>query len=664
MLRPGTTLQGRYRTIGLLGQGGMGAVYLADDLRLRGRRCAIKEYTPDPAASAQELAELREQFEVEANTLARLSHPTLPQVSDYFSQDGNQYLVMDYVAGEDLATVLAQHEGPLPATQALSWADQVLDALQHLHTMTPHPVIHRDIKPANLILTPQGQVKLVDFGLAKLLNPENMQTVAAMKGMGTPAYAPIEQYAGSRHTDARSDIYSLGATLYHLLTGVEPPDVHRRQLDSTSLLPLRMLNPTLTPVTEAAVMQAMAIHPNQRFQSAAAFRKALANTTIDAIREESAETVKLDESGGRWRAWPWLAAGGIVVVVVAWLLLANNQGSGSEPSAIGAAVSTHTAVPSRATATSVLPSPTAQIPPSLTPEKAPSLTPETAILPEVTPAPTNSATPPAQRDFPATYVGNDGLRMYLVPAGDFLMGSTESQVEYAVGVCSQSGANDPCGYNEFSNELPQHTVYLSAYYMDATEVTNDQYRNCVRAGACATPHDGAGLYRPATYFNATSYGDYPVVRVTWYDARDYCFWVNERLPTEAEWEKAARGPTGLLFPWGNTWDASLVNTQEGGGDRLHPVASYPQGVSPYGLFDLSGSVWEWVQDWFSDSFYGISSASDPSGPSNGTRKVLRGGSFSNHVHYARSANRGLETPDSSSAYRGFRCVVDAAEVAP
>ena len=155
--------------------------------------------------------------------LANLDHPNLPKVSDYFSDGGNEYIVMEYVEGEDLASVLARHGGPLPEQSVLPWADQVLDALEYLHGQRPNPILHRDIKPANIILTPQGRIKLVDFGLVKLLDPNNPHTATAMKGMGTPEYTPLEQYAsGVGHTDARSDIYALGATLYHLLTGVGP----------------------------------------------------------------------------------------------------------------------------------------------------------------------------------------------------------------------------------------------------------------------------------------------------------------------------------------------------------------------------------------------------------------------------------------------------------
>jgi serine/threonine-protein kinase len=276
----GQDLQGRYRLVRTLGQGGMAAVYLAEDLRL-GRRCAVKESAPDPAASPQALAQLRQQFQMEARTLAGLDHPNLPRVSDYFSDAGNEYIVMEYVEGENLAEALTRHGGPLPEKPVLLWADQVLDALEYLHGRQPSPIIHRDIKPGNIILTPQGKVKLVDFGLVKLLDPNDPRTATVMKGMGTPEYAPLEQYAsGAGHTDARSDIYALGATLHHLLTNAAPLDVHQRLLDPGKMPRPRQRNPALSAPTEAAVLRAMEVYPQARFQTAHELRAALAAARV------------------------------------------------------------------------------------------------------------------------------------------------------------------------------------------------------------------------------------------------------------------------------------------------------------------------------------------------------------------------------------------------
>jgi len=273
MLSVGDILQNRYRIVSPLGQGGMGAVYRAWDARLN-TAVAVKEMIPDPHANPQVLAAARAQFQREAQTLANLSHPNLPRVTDYFSLAGNEYLVMDLVEGETLQDSLDQSGGqPLDEAQVLKWTRQLLDALEYCHA---HGIIHRDIKPANVRLTPEGRAVLVDFGLVKLYDPTNPKTVTAIRGIGTPEYTPLEQYdVGQWHTDARSDLYSLGATLYHLLTGQAPPTATQRVVNPGSLVAPRSLNLKLSQNTEFAILRAMRIRRHQRFQNAAEMRQAL-----------------------------------------------------------------------------------------------------------------------------------------------------------------------------------------------------------------------------------------------------------------------------------------------------------------------------------------------------------------------------------------------------
>jgi serine/threonine protein kinase len=266
-LSPDTILRDRYKIIELVGRGGMGATYRAEDLRLQGRVCAVKEALPDPDASPDELRQSREQFYQEASTLARLDHPNLPKVSDYFSDSDRDYLVMDFVAGRDLKEMLASalREGDhLAERQVLAWADQLCDALEYMHTQDP-PVLHRDIKPSNIKVSPSGTVKLVDFGLVKVLAPDDQRTITVVQGRGTVQYIPLEQYGGDTgHTDVRSDIYSLGATLYHLLTGQPPLDAKQRFLKPKSLPSPRSLNPAISPQTEQAILWSLAMHPDDR----------------------------------------------------------------------------------------------------------------------------------------------------------------------------------------------------------------------------------------------------------------------------------------------------------------------------------------------------------------------------------------------------------------
>ncbi len=255
-------LSERYRIEKELGRGGFGAVYKAWDSNLS-RRCAVKENL-DASDDAQR------QFLREATVLANLSHPNLPRVTDHFSIPGQgQYLVMDFVDGEDLASLL-RREGSVSAARAVDWIGQVADALDYLHTRQPS-VLHRDIKPANIRLTPEGKVMLVDFGLVKMYDPLLKTTLGARAV--TPGYAPPEQY-GMGRTDARSDIYALGATLYKLLTGQEPMESVQRaaggQMASASAL-----NPAVPAAISQAIERAMALEPSRRFQSVADFKTAI-----------------------------------------------------------------------------------------------------------------------------------------------------------------------------------------------------------------------------------------------------------------------------------------------------------------------------------------------------------------------------------------------------
>jgi serine/threonine-protein kinase len=265
-LKSGYILKDRYVIKKPIGRGGMGSLYLADDNRLEGRRCAIKEVQQDSELPSDVLEQARAQFYREASVLAQLDHPTLPKVSDYFSDDDRDYLVMDYVPGDDLKTLMdqARRKGEfLQIDDLLSWGKQLADALVYLHNQDP-PVIHRDIKPSNLKLNQQGLIKLVDFGLVKQLVPDEL-TITVIQGRGTALYTPLEQYGGdSGHTDKRSDIYAFGATFYHLLTNTPPPEAKQRFLMPESLLPPREINPSIPRSLEQLILNAMALHPDGR----------------------------------------------------------------------------------------------------------------------------------------------------------------------------------------------------------------------------------------------------------------------------------------------------------------------------------------------------------------------------------------------------------------
>lgn len=263
-LLPNTLLQNRYRVESLLGQGGMGAVYKAWDLRLSGHTVAVKEnFETSPEAQSQ--------FQTEAVLLAHLQHPMLPRVTDHFVEPGGrQYLVMDYIEGDDLDQVVTR-SGAVAESQAIVWLTQILNAVEYLHTQ-PRPIIHRDIKPANIKIRPDRRAVLVDFGIAKA-QVQGQKTVAGAQAF-SPGYSPLEQY-GYGSTDARSDIYSLGATLYFMLTGHRPPEARDLATGTQTLTPPSRLGTAVTPQTETALLKAMAMQPAQRFQSVAAFRDVL-----------------------------------------------------------------------------------------------------------------------------------------------------------------------------------------------------------------------------------------------------------------------------------------------------------------------------------------------------------------------------------------------------
>ena len=276
-LKKGEVLRSRYKIRELIGQGGTGSIYLAEDSRLEGRLCALKEVEHNRALPTQFIEQAREQFFREASVLARLDHPNLPKVSDFFSEGPRDYLVMDYVPGKDLRERMLEarrNKTFLSENEVLHWAVQLADALDYLHQQDP-PIIHRDIKPSNLKITPSGVIKLVDFGLVKILAP-NEVTITIIQGQGTALYTPLEQYGGDdAHTDIRADIFSFGATLYHLLTNEPPAEARKRFLDSRSLTLPRDINPHISSRVEKAILWAMSLHPDDRPETVIEFREAL-----------------------------------------------------------------------------------------------------------------------------------------------------------------------------------------------------------------------------------------------------------------------------------------------------------------------------------------------------------------------------------------------------
>ena len=382
----GTILGSRYRFDALLGQGGMGAVYRAWDSRID-QPVAIKENRMASPASVR-------QFVREAKIMAGLRHPNLPRVTDHFAlPDGVQYLVMEFIEGEDLGHIL-QRTGPLDETRALAWIDQVCDALVYLHSQDP-PIIHRDIKPDNIKITPQGAVFLVDFGIAKMGNAKERTNTGAV-GV-TPGFSPLEQY-GSGGTDARSDIYSLGATVYALLTGHAPPDSVQRSSDEEQLVPPRQLRPDLSPALASAISAALESRRTDRPQTVddfrALIRPGVGKAPIPAVPAAARRRAPL---------WAWVP-GAAATLLLCGLIVAALSG------VCGALLGTRPASPGALSSTPVDPVPLATSEPTPEPTKEPT---EEPPEPTSTPLPldselgnvaigTNAEYPPFE------FVGDDG----------------------------------------------------------------------------------------------------------------------------------------------------------------------------------------------------------------------------------------------------------------
>jgi serine/threonine-protein kinase len=328
-IKTGEVLRGRYKIRRVIGQGGMGCIYLADDLRLEGRTCALKEVEHDRSLPPELLREAREQFLREATVLARLDHPNLPKVSDFFSVSSRDYLAMDYVPGKDLRTLMSEARQAglfLDEQDVLAWAGQLCDALLYMHTQDP-PILHRDIKPSNLKVTPSGLIKLVDFGLVKLMAPGEV-TITILQGQGTAIYTPLEQYGGdSGHTDARTDIYAFGSTLYHLLTNQTPADARERFLNPAALLLPRQINSAISARTERAILWAMSLHPDERPESIQQFRDSLLGELIPTLRPAPRLNGSMQPTrlGDFWRMQPeqtlvWLAGSLALISLLATLV--------------------------------------------------------------------------------------------------------------------------------------------------------------------------------------------------------------------------------------------------------------------------------------------------------------------------------------------------------
>ena len=616
-LLPGERLHNRYRVVSLLASGPYGAVYRAYDAADR-RGVAIKEYL-DPSVDIQR------RFRAEARRLAALSHPQLPATLDHLALDEGQYLVSAYIDGVSLAELLAQY-GPLPSDLIVPWLQAACHPLIYLHAQKQ---LHLNVKPANIRLTPAGEVFLVDSGLPGLgVRPHTA-------GFG----APEQQAQGAVGPEA--DIYSLGATLYALLTGRTPPNALSRETGLSDLVPAREVNPDVEPYLSIVAGRAMSLRSDARYESIEAFARALERPAgrpapeisplrrteplEPAPRAAAAAAPPRLPSRTRRRLPPRtalaLVVGGLFLLAFVAFLVVTNL---TPPEPVAGPQATQTLQSAVAAAlTEFAPSPT----PS----------PEPTIPPTATPQP---------------FITGTGSRMIYLPGGEFTLGNDES---------------------EENDEKPAVRVQIDSFFIDETEVTNAAYAQCVDAGVCPRPDRAGATYHPS-YFGDPAFNDYPVINVSWFDAEAFCQWREARLPSEAEWEYAAsfdpQEGIKYLHPWGDVFDGERlnfcdVNCRRDGPDAVWddgfndtaPVGSYPDGRSPAGVYDMLGNVMEWVGDWYDFNAYDAIADTNPRGPTEGDFKSLRGGSWLSPSAELNVSARGNFEPTVSQANLGFRCAM-------
>ncbi|MEW5938155.1 MAG: SUMF1/EgtB/PvdO family nonheme iron enzyme [Chloroflexota bacterium] len=640
---------GRYHILEQLGEGGMATVYRAHDMRLE-RDVAVKVIRADQFGSAH-LAPMLKRFEREAKSLAKLSHPNILKVLDYGEHDGAPFLVMEFLPGGTLKERLGGKS--LPWQESIRLLLPIAQALAYAHSEN---IVHRDIKPSNILITQSGEPMLSDFGIAKILEGEKTSELTATgSGIGTPEYMAPEQAMGK--TDARVDIYALGVVLYQMITGHVPfrADTPMAVLlkKSTEALPRpAQYIHGLPGEVENVLVKALAREPENRYQSTRDFVTALQNllegkpvpaAKIPAAPVASAGAtlveappVTAQPSASRANNRMWIGAAGAIILLL--ICIVGGIALASTLTSDGPANPEPTRPPETA-APLTESTPDAAQTPTLLPSAIPTLPSPTALPPTEDP----NVNP------------KDGASLAEVPAGEFLMGSDSFEPYF------------------WGAEAPKHPVYLDAFWIYRTEVTNAMFRACVDAGACPRPEELSSRTH-GDYFTSPRYDDYPVIHVAYEAALSYCIWVGARLPTEAEWEKAARGTDGRLFPWGNEGiannlanfcDIGCPNTEskeiESGFDDgyrdVAPVGSFPLGASPYGALDMAGNVLEWVSDWYSASYYAISPYQNPTGPASGNRHPIRGGSWYSGREGLRPAARASLSPTSSYDTLGFRCAM-------
>jgi len=648
---------GRYEILEELGRGAMGVVYKARDPKID-RLVAIKVIAPGDGADPAELEQRRDRFQREARAAGRLTHPNIVTIHDVGEEKGRAYLVMELIEGEPLDHLLRARR-PLPLDQILSIADQVASALDYAHA---NSIIHRDIKPANILLTKDGVAKVSDFGIARIVGTETTQTGQIS---GTPTYMSPEHFSGLK-LDGRSDIFSFGAVLYELVSGEQAfpgetiSNVMYRIINEDPI-PLRRLNPDLPPALDVCLRKALAKDRARRYAKAADLARDLrtairkgplpADSKIAAtVKMPSRREVQPRVSRGR-PLWPWILLGGGILVALV-LMLGPRMRARVAPRAIptpppvSQPAEDEVARPKAAAEEAARHKPAeeeaqrraeagrlAEERRQLEEEKARLAKQQAALEGERKKAAEQAARRKAiETEAPRISAGavqrrgEDNAEMVYIPAGTFTMGDTHG--------------------DGLPNEKPSHQVSVQAFWIDRAEVTFAQIARIVRAAGARPKLERLRELRGRD--------QHPAIHVTWHDASAYCRMVGKRLPTEAEWEYAARGTDGRRYPWGETWDPDRARVEGSGrGQGAAPVGSHPSGASPFGVLDMAGNVWEWTSSLEKPYPYVTTDGrEDPSAPG---PRVIRGGAWKMKPRALRTTSRHSADPATRAPIIGFRC---------
>jgi len=629
-----------YRLLNLIGTGGMGQIFKALQYD-RGVMRAVKMLPSFLSTDKKWIKAL----EKEATKAAKVKHDNVVKMTAIGIFPGETFIVNEFIEHETLRTYLNKKK-KFSQEEVLRIASQICKGLIEIHN---EGIVHRNLKPENILIHKNEDIKISDFGIMKAFDAET--DFLSGFPVKTAFYFAPEHFGTEKEINFYSDIYSLGVILFEMLTGEMPYDFPSKTIAGIGgtilfapVRSLRELCPEISEDMENLILNCLERDCSRRYQDGEEFLDQLEllmfhrgllkgkelkeyenrRKTEDKLREFLISIYLEDMTDGERRE--------IISNIIKSFKMSTRKILEIETDISNRVASGEITKETRITVTIKDEKKVIEIPPSI-----------------ISPV--------------------DGTEMILIPEGEFAMGTVEGDTMA----------------REF--EKPVHNVFVEAFYMDKYPVTNRQYLLFMEESG----------YKPQAVQGSASWWDkyfedgkenHPVVGISWKDADEYCRWAGKRLPTEAEWEKTARGPSGFLFPWGNEWDKDKCNNIHTSREKIEaklkgergkdfwytstahsalslnmtrsmgtlPVWIFPEGASPYGVMDMAGNIWEWCLDWYLDIYYSEVIEQNPQGPEDGEFKVLRGGSWFNsgQAYYFRNTFRSWQTPDSANYYWGFR----------